>query len=437
MNNKVSVLFLTRPLTYIMIFSIIVRLAVAIYMGDHIAVLPGIYDQISYDILAQSILDGKGYQFTENWYPFTPANTPTAHWSFLYPLYLASIYLLTGHHPLMARIIQAITGGALFCLLIYLIGRRLFSERIALFSAALASMYGYFIYYNAALMTETLFIIAVLLSLYLCLEIKRRPSWIRWFMLGLALGIATLLRQTALLLLPVFVLWLYWELRGNLRLWHLAVPFAAVFLLLVPWTVRNYGVYHRFLLLNSNSGYALYASNNPNLGTKWQNDKIVVPIPAEFDGLNEAELDQALQRRALQFIIADPGRYLRLTLDKSLEYFKFWPSGQSSFMSNLVRVMSFGLYLPFMLWGLFLSLPEWRKYSLLYLFAIVHSAIYLLSWPAPRYRLPVDAVMMLFAGYAVYDLVGRLQLERLIGVNRMISRTDLFKNIRLADVDKE
>src|SRR5207244_1774190 len=104
------------------------------------------------------------------------------------------------------------------------------------------------------------------------------------------------------------------------RSWHFAVPIVAITCLIVPWTVRNYVVYHQFLLLNSNAGYALFASNNPNLGTDWRNDEVVVPIPQDVYGLNEAQLDQALARKGIGFIVADPKRYALLTLNKMQEY---------------------------------------------------------------------------------------------------------------------
>jgi hypothetical protein len=160
--------------------------------------------------------------------------------------------------------------------------------------------------------------------------------------------------------------------------------------------------------LNSNAGYALFASNNPNLGTDWRNEIVVVPVPKELVGQNEAELDRALTRNGIEFILADPKRYLWLTLNKTLEYFKFWPSSESGRMSNLVRVLSYGLYLPFMLVGLFLSFSRWRSFMILYLFIFIHTAIHLLSWPAPRYRLPVDAVSMVFAGLALLELFSQL-----------------------------
>src|SRR4030095_2718222 len=97
-------------LTLILVAAVLIRIPIAVLMGDQITVLPGIQDQVSYDALARSLLDGRGYSFTEKWYPFTPANTPTSHWSFLYPLYLAGIYGLTGYHPLVARLLQGLIG---------------------------------------------------------------------------------------------------------------------------------------------------------------------------------------------------------------------------------------------------------------------------------------------------------------------------------------
>lgn len=399
-------------LTWILVLAVLIRIPVAVLMGDQITVLPGIQDQVSYDALARSLLDGRGYSFTEKWYPFTPANTPTAHWSFLYPLYLAGVYAVTGYHPLAARLLQGIVGGALLCFLVYKIGRQTANEETGLVSAALAAVYGYFIYYNAALMTETFFIVLILLTLYLALELRENPTRIRWVVLGFSLGLAALLRQTILLFTPFLLLWLFWELKKDVRWWHFTIPVIVIGLLIAPWTLRNYLVYGEFLLLNSNAGYALYASNNSNLGTDWDNDGVVVPVPNELKGQNEAQLDRDLAQRGIRFILADPGRYVLLTVDKTLEFFWFWPSSDSSRISNLNRVLSFGLYLPFMLFGLYLSLSRWRSFVVLYLFIFIHTAIHLLSWPAARYRLSVDAVSMVFAGLAVLEFTKQLKSWR-------------------------
>ena len=400
-------------LILILVAAVLIRIPVALLMGDQVTELPGIQDQVSYDALARSLLDGQGYSFTKNWYPFTPPNTPTAHWSFLYPLYLAGTYAITGYHPLAARLLQGAVGGALLCFLVYKIGRRAADENTGLVAAGLAAVYGYLIYYNAALMTETFSVVLILLTLYLSIELKENPTPMRWVGLGLSLGLAALLRQTVLLFAPFLLVWLFMELRARgIRWWHFVLPVMIIFLMISPWTLRNYLVYREFLLLNSNAGYALYASNNPNLGTNWQNELVVVPVPEELAGQNEAQLDRALTKKGIESILADPERYLWLTLNKSLEYVRFWPSSDSSRISNLNRVLSFGLYLPFMLLGLGLSVSRWRNFVPLYLFIVIHTGIHLLSWPSPRYRLPVDALLMVFAALTLVELAKQLKARR-------------------------
>src|SRR5581483_4983296 len=76
------------------ILAVLVRLISAVMQGDTVVELPGIQDQISYDALAQRVLGGYGFSFGSYWWPATHAGEPTAHWSFLYTLYLAGIYAI-------------------------------------------------------------------------------------------------------------------------------------------------------------------------------------------------------------------------------------------------------------------------------------------------------------------------------------------------------
>jgi hypothetical protein len=139
-------------------------------------------------------------------------------------------------------------------------------------------------------------------------------------------------------------------------------------------------------------------------------------IPDELRGLDEAALDQALLQRGLQFVRDDPGRYFMLSLSRIPAYFKFWPSGESSLISNISRVASFGLLLPMMLYGLARSFINRSSTTLhgnrpaivlLYLFVGIYTTIHLLSWALIRYRLPVDAVLVIFAGLGLADLASR------------------------------
>src|SRR5262245_7689385 len=202
-----------RWLVAILTVAVLLRVLAAFYLGDHAVDLPGTFDQISYHNLALRVLGGHGFSFDQTWWPITPAGAPTAHWSFLYTLYLVAVYAVAGVHPLVARVLQAIVTGLVQPYLAYRLGEATFSRLIGLVAAALTAVYAYFFYSAAALMTEPFFITLVLAGLYLTIVIARRSvgagrrlpaGQAAWFavLLGLVLGSAVLLRQLILLLVP-------------------------------------------------------------------------------------------------------------------------------------------------------------------------------------------------------------------------------------------
>ena len=138
-----------KILLLIIALSAALRVIAALLFGNQVDNLPGTYDQISYHTLALRVMDGYGFSFGETWWPVTAANTPTAHWSFLYTFYLIAMYTLFGPNPIAARLLQAVIVGILHPLLVYWLGRRFFNETIGLVSALVTAVYVYFVYYSA------------------------------------------------------------------------------------------------------------------------------------------------------------------------------------------------------------------------------------------------------------------------------------------------
>ena len=67
----------------ILALSVALRVGTALYLGDIVDAPPLLTDQRSYHALGERLITGHGFSFDRDWYPFTNANTPTAHWSFL------------------------------------------------------------------------------------------------------------------------------------------------------------------------------------------------------------------------------------------------------------------------------------------------------------------------------------------------------------------
>lgn len=410
-----------RPLLLVVTAAVILRLGVAIYLGD--STPPG-KDETSYSVLAMRVADGHGYSFERRWYPgFVPAGQPTAHWSFLYTGIVAGIYALLGEHPLYVRLLSAVASGVLLPLMLYRLARRVWPGRtnLALLTAGLGAVYAYFVLYGAMVQTEAFFIIAVLWSLergQALLDAVQdgpgKPSGYVWIGVGLgaSLGLATLLRQSILPWAAILfaLLLLAGGRAGQIKraLASLLVAGLILAAFILPFSVRNYRAYGDFLLLNSNAGYAMYSAQHPLHGTSFQ-AFTAAPLPADLEPMpqNEAQWDRALMGRGLQFIAQDPGRYALLSLSRIADYFMFWPAGDTSLVNNVGRLLSFGLFLPAMLYGLWLSLPDWRRYRLLYAFMGFYSLMHILTWAMIRYRLPVDAVLLLFAALGIGELAGR------------------------------
>ncbi|MBK7896864.1 MAG: glycosyltransferase family 39 protein [Candidatus Promineifilaceae bacterium] len=420
-----------RTLTWIIVLAVLLRVGAALYIGNTIEALPGIFDEVSYHTLALRLLDGHGFSFGEQWWPATAANAPTAHWSFLYTLYLAAVYAIFGEAPLLARVLQAIIVGVAMPWLVYQLALQLFAQRgqqqaekIGLMAAGITAVYVYLFYYAAALITESFYISTIMASFLLAFRIRQTNStrWADWLLLGLALGATVLLRQLFLLFVPFLLLWLWWAARP--RPWRLLLPLIIIGVMVAPFTLRNSQAFGRFVLLNTNSGYAFFWGNHPRYGTQFipilGNGEYIEMIPPELltQGLNEAELESELLSLGVGYVFDDFGRYLQLSLSRIPSYFVFWPSADSSTISNISRVGSFGLFLPFMLAGLVLSLrqgatswPEWLKtpQALLLLFMLFYTALHLLTWTLIRYRIPIDAILILYAGLALLTLVEKVQ----------------------------
>jgi hypothetical protein len=221
--------------------------------------------------------------------------------------------------------------------------------------------------------------------------------------LGISISIALLLRQVYLLFLPFLFAWI-WAARirrgRGLPIASMVITITLMALFILPVTVYNYSRFGRVVLLNTNSGYAFFWGNHPIYGTRFVS---ILPtqtyqnmIPVEVRHFNEADLDRELFRRGIQFVIEDPKRYLLLSLSRIPPYFMFWYSADSSSLSNISRIASFGVMLPFMVYGLVLAVKKiiesdqgfldrvTSPHALLILFMVAYSGIHILTWTLIR-----------------------------------------------------
>jgi 4-amino-4-deoxy-L-arabinose transferase-like glycosyltransferase len=184
-----------------------------------------------------------------------------------YPLFLAGVYKIFGHgNNTAVRVVQALID-TLTCVLIALVAfawavadeRR---HRAAVVAFALAAVCPFTAIYVATVLTEVItnfLAVAMVLTVtwaFKSTELRRSLVW--WGVSGLIVGLAVLFRPDSGLFAAAvgvtIVLWFGWR-RDFKRLVLSGACLSLVFcLVLVPWTIRNYRVFHLFQPLSPAHG---------------------------------------------------------------------------------------------------------------------------------------------------------------------------------------
>ncbi|HUT76315.1 MAG TPA: glycosyltransferase family 39 protein, partial [Polyangia bacterium] len=358
----------------------------------------------------------------------------------LYPYFLSAIYAVTGPSLLAAKIIQAVLSAGC-CLLIHLIGRRVFGILAGVIAAALWALYSLSIFYDTELLVaaiQTPLNLAVALFL---LRAERTGGRRSWLAAGVLLGLSTLARPNTLLLAGLIVPWGALALRGRFSrgavALRLALFGAGMALMVAPVTVRNHVVGDDFVLVSSQSGANLYIGNGPGAAGTFR-------VPAEFlstradDPLQQqrayrehaerargrplkpSEISDYWTERALEHVVEHPADSILLLLRKTAMFFNHHEPGNSrDFYSS--RRFSAILALPLLdfsvvgslgLLGLIVSLRIFRRAFVLYAMVAVYAASLVLFFVLAHYRMPITPFFALFAGGGAVFLLEALAGHR-------------------------
>lgn len=392
-----------RLLIGLFAFALVIRFAASLYLGDVVTALSGAHDELTYSTLGERFATGHGLTFPKPWYPWIQPNAPQSYFSASMSLYLAAVYAIFGDHPLIARLINSVLS-ALLVVAIYLLARRVFGQRTAVLSGVVAALYAYLVFYGVTLVTETPFMLAIVTSLLLSYQLVDAPSKRNWYFLGAALAVSVLFRMAVIFFVPILLIWILLHQRRQARM--ILIPIAMIVLSVLPFTARNYVLWGRFVLLESQFGHVFWNGNHPGQDGTFEPSR-VFPIPASvLASHNDAVITDTLLQMGIQNVEKDPREFVRLTGSRLVAYFMFWPTQDATPLANLMRVWSAGLLLPLSALGVVLSWRRWRELAPIFLFMVVHTAVYAVTWTMIRYRVPVDAVLIPFGSYALLRLWG-------------------------------
>lgn len=332
-----------------------------------------------------------------------------------YCVFLGLIQALIGPGLAGLKSAQAMIG-ALSVVLLYLIGRRLFSEAVGLLAAGMLAVYATHVYYTGLLLPAILVVFLHLLLIWVLAEGWSIP---RFGVAGLLVGIAVLAKANALLLLPVLALWVWLACpeRGvKVRLARIALLCGVAAVTVAPVTLNNYRVSKTFLLVTTTGGSNLLKGNGPTatgthafLPQGAQATGMAAHLEGRVNPQAAAAQSRALADWAWTHMRTHPGRALQLFGKKLLLLFNAHEWGirdQFHFVSRLVPFLRWGLLpfwaiVPLGLVGALVTLRAWRRVGLLHAVILVQIVSFVLIFVLARYRLVLVACLMPFAAWLI------------------------------------
>ena len=374
-----------------MFMALILRIVYVLTLEDRLYFPDCFY----YYKIAVDLAEGKGYDSA-----FT---TP------LYPLFLSGIYRIFGDSYLSVRIIQSFVG-TVSVLLIYLLGRDVFSRKVGLIGSFITAFYPIFIFFTGLLLTETLSILLLLSLIYLLQRMVATRKVSCAVGAGFAAGLCILIRPPIayFLLLALFMIFIACRDKAQIiNCGFLIIMLAGI--VLSPWIIRNYRRFDRLIILSTGGGLTLYESNNPRATGGPGVENII--WTDEMREMNEIELDSYFKKEAINFILNHPKRFLKLAFIKFRRFWSLTPNAReySSFFYKAISLASYGPILFLSIFGLIESRRVWRELILLYLPIISSLLLHLIILGSVRYRVPITPYLILFASYAIVVLIHRFR----------------------------
>jgi 4-amino-4-deoxy-L-arabinose transferase-like glycosyltransferase len=361
--------------------------------------------------IARSIVEGNGFSS-----PFREETGPTAWLTPVYPLIVACFFKIFGADTFAAfeaAVLLNIIFSTLTCVPIYFAGRRIGGTVVALLGAWLWAIFPSAIIIPFEWIWDTslsaLLAATILWATIYVAESQRIRDCCAY---GLLWGFALMTNPSLGSLFPFLLVWMAWHARKETGRWFvravLTVGVAA--LCCLPWTIRNYEVFHRFVPLRSTFGLQLWLGNNPYYIHTWP--AWLHPIDnrderAKYVAMGEIAYMRDKFDRGAQYIFAFPRRDASLCWDRFVATWLGTPHPLRDTIathSPWVRAVNISNFLASVgvLGGIGVLLWRRRPYALPVLaFPIVFPCVYYLTIALLRYRHPIDPVIVLMAAIAI------------------------------------
>ena len=344
--------------------------------------------------------------------PYMIVTGPTAHLPPIYPWIVSLIYRwfgLTDTAGTVSFIFILITGSLLLASLPF------FSAKMGLGRAAgfLGGLYGASIVVwpgHGEYLTGL--ILAVVLIIFLRRWTSNNTTQTGSILLGAAIGISFHLQPA---LLPVMVgclVFEFWWKRKDNKKWLVVLIVLGITLVSIPWGWRNYKTFNSIFFIRSNFGLELRMGNHDgavptmvemdSLGEEHHHPRSHYGDAKKLRDLGEIEYMHNAGQEAMDWIQTNPGEFLWLSIRR---FANIW-AGPHYDPSAAVRVSTLTFLAIMGAWISFPILLTPQRFSLLIPLATYPFIYYFMAY-MPRYRIPIDWILYLLAGFYISHIINR------------------------------
>jgi hypothetical protein len=261
------------------------------------------------------------------------------------------------------------------------------------------------------------YLTALMMGLLLVVFLQRwkgqSGGWLGSLLLGLAIGAAFHVQPALLPVVLGCLLFELWWLK-NPRQWALVGVIAlGILLACLPWGWRNYRTFNAVIFIRSNLGHELRLAYNDATAATFEEMNIekirhLSPRGSVLEAhklieLGEIEYMRQARKEALEWIGEHPAEFLGLTAQR---FANLWAGPQHRPVEEALDVLALTVLAIMGAWRSFprITIPQ-RAAFLIPL--VTYPLIYYIVAYMPRYRIPMDWILYILAGAAVWSWIRR------------------------------
>ncbi len=248
---------------------------------------------------------------------YTDNGRITAFWPVGYPFFLSLFFRITDSPLFLIQLFQILLSSISAVLVFQICFQYSDDMKKSRFISLLFIFYPASISMASVYMSETLFTFLILSGFWVAqyeLPAIRPKALLVVVPAGILFGLSAYVRPVVLLALPLIYLPLAaqknWRAYGYLT----AGVVCTVFLMLSPWMVRNYRLYHEVVPVSTNLGMNLYIGNHAESTGKYMDIPQLQAMLEE--GRSETEISSHFKNKAVAYIFSNPGTFIKRTCVK-------------------------------------------------------------------------------------------------------------------------